>query len=53
MDALDLKRCSHCICPIATIAVEETDGFTRQAPVLVCYRCDRLPHPEDALFVPD
>ncbi|MCW2999870.1 MAG: hypothetical protein JWN65_3419 [Solirubrobacterales bacterium] len=53
MDALDLKRCSHCICPVTTISVEPADDFALQGPVLVCYRCDRRPHPEDALFVPD
>ena len=39
--------------PIATIRVEEGDGFRLDSPVLLCYRCDRLPHPEDATFVPD
>jgi hypothetical protein len=50
---MDLKRCGHCVHPVATVTVEETDDFSREGPVLLCYRCDRLPHPEDALFVPD
>jgi hypothetical protein len=52
MDALDLNRCRHCVSPTATIQIEEHDGFSQPGPVLVCYRCDRLPHPEDALFLP-
>jgi hypothetical protein len=50
---LDLKRCHHCVHPLATVTVEDGDGFRRDSPVLLCYRCDRLPHPEDATFVPD
>jgi hypothetical protein len=53
MGQLDLKRCGHCVHPVATVTVEEADDFSREGPVLLCYRCDRLPHPEDALFVPD
>ena len=53
MSQLDLKRCHHCVSPIATVQVEEADGFRLADPILVCYRCDRLPHPEDAMFVPD
>jgi hypothetical protein len=52
MNALDLKRCRHCVRPLATIQIEDHDGFDRPGPVLVCHRCDRLPHPEDAVFVP-
>ncbi|MCW3015805.1 MAG: hypothetical protein JWO02_2897 [Solirubrobacterales bacterium] len=48
-----MKRCSHCVCPVATVSLEENDDFASQGPALVCYRCDRLPHPEDAMFVPD
>jgi hypothetical protein len=53
MDYLDLKRCAHCVSPTATIHFEEHDEFARSGPAFVCYRCDRLPHPEDSLFVPD
>ncbi|MCW3015509.1 MAG: hypothetical protein JWO02_2601 [Solirubrobacterales bacterium] len=53
VNQLDLKRCHHCVSPIATVQVEEADGFRLADPILVCYRCDRLPHPEDSTFVPD
>jgi hypothetical protein len=53
MGQLELKRCHHCVHPIATIQVEDGDGLRLDGPVLVCYRCDRHPHPEDAMFVPD
>ena len=54
MDYLDLKRCTHCVSPTVTIHFEEQDGeFAHAGPAFVCYRCDRLPHPEDSLFVPD
>jgi hypothetical protein len=53
MDYLDLKRCTYCVSPTATIHFEEAEEFSRGGPAFVCYRCDRLPHPEDALFVPD
>jgi hypothetical protein len=52
MDALDVKRCRHCVSPTATIQIEDERGFSLQDPVHICYRCDRLPHPEDAAFVP-
>jgi hypothetical protein len=52
MGQLDIKRCRHCVHPLTTVQVEDGDGFTQGGPVLLCYRCDRLPHPEDALFVP-
>jgi hypothetical protein len=53
MGQLDLRRCRHCVHPVATRQVEPDDGFRLEAPLLFCYRCDRLPHPEDALFAPD
>ncbi|MCW3003817.1 MAG: hypothetical protein JWQ20_3115 [Conexibacter sp.] len=53
MTQLDLRRCHHCVHPLATIQVEDGDGFRHGSPLLVCYRCDRLPHPESATFVPD
>jgi hypothetical protein len=53
MDAMDLKRCTHCVSPVSTITPEEGDGFAQPGPVCICLRCDRLPHPEDATFVPD
>jgi hypothetical protein len=53
MSQLDLRRCRHCVHPIATVQVEEGDGFRLATPLLVCFRCDRLPHPEGAMFIPD
>jgi hypothetical protein len=52
MDDLDLKRCRHCVAPVATITPDEHDGFVRPWPACICLRCDRRPHPEDATFVP-
>jgi hypothetical protein len=53
MGQLDVRRCHHCVHPIATVQVEDGDGFRLDSPLLVCYRCDRHPHPEDAMFIPD
>jgi hypothetical protein len=52
MESLDLKRCRHCVSPTATIQIEGPEGFASGEPAYVCYRCDRMPHPEDAMFVP-
>jgi hypothetical protein len=52
MDALDIKRCRHCVSPTATVQIEPHDHFAQLGPALLCFRCDRLPHPEDATFVP-
>jgi hypothetical protein len=53
MGALDLKRCPHCVSPIATVTPDAHDGFAQPGPACICPRCDRTPHPEDATFVPD
>jgi hypothetical protein len=50
---LDLKRCQHCVHPIATVMLDDSDAFQVDSPLLVCYRCDRRPHPEVATFAPD
>jgi hypothetical protein len=52
MDSLDLRRCRYCVSPTATIHIDEHDDFASGEPAHVCYRCDRLPHPEDAMFLP-
>ena len=52
MGAMDLKRCRHCVSPVTTITPDEDDDFARPGAACICVRCDRSPHPEDAMFVP-
>jgi hypothetical protein len=52
MDYLDLKRCAVCVAPVATVVLDDPTA-PRSAPILLCLRCDRSPHPEDVLFVPE
>jgi hypothetical protein len=53
MDAMDLKRCMHCVSPVSTITLDPDDGFAHPGAACICLRCDRLPHPEESTFVPD
>jgi hypothetical protein len=52
MGQLDVRRCRHCEHPVATVQVADGDGSRPGSVVVLCDRCDRLPRPEDAMFVP-
>jgi hypothetical protein len=52
MYALAPKRCPHCIRILATVSIDHAEEFAVRGPVLVCERCDAVPHAHESLLVP-
>jgi hypothetical protein len=52
MDAMEIKRCPHCVGGLAAVDLHEADDFDNPDPAVVCVRCDYRPAAGHGLYLP-